>query len=114
MSAACRQAVALGELIDQRKAHDSTLDGLWQPYFAQAFEQTRAPWLFAAMADLTQEGTTGDFPTEEQESMELIGKLAALSADGNQDATVLLASIGSMREPLSAVHDPATRKALSI
>lgn len=114
MSAACRQAAALGELIEERKDQDSTLDGLWQPYFAQAFEQTRAPWLFAAMADLTQEGTTGDFPTEEAESMELIGKLAALSADGNQDATLLLASIGAMREPLSALHDPDTREALSI
>jgi 2-polyprenyl-6-methoxyphenol hydroxylase-like FAD-dependent oxidoreductase len=104
MSAASRQAVSLGELLEERSASGDGLDGLWRPYFAAAFEQTRAPWLFAAMADLSQEGTTGDFPEEETETVGLMMKLAELADGGNAEARYLLSSVGSMMKPLSALE----------
>jgi len=107
MSAASRQAMALGDLVAERGATAAGLDGLWHPYFAAAFEQTRAPWLFAAMADLAQPGTTGDFPQEETGSVELLMKLAGLADQGNQEARELLLSVGWMIQPLSALHDAA-------
>ena len=114
MSAACREADALGQLLAERSENGLGLDGLWRDYFVQTFEQTRAPWLFAAMADLSQEGTTGEFPSEEMQSVELLGKLVQLSDQGNQDAKLLLASISSMRKPLSALFDPEITEALAV
>jgi len=105
MSAASRQAMSLGELLTEKSTSGEGLEGLWRPYFAAAFEQTRAPWLFAAMADLSQEGTTGDFPEEENDSVGLLMKLSGLADQGDEQAKILLMSVGSMMEPLSALHE---------
>ncbi|MFT7131983.1 MAG: 2-polyprenyl-6-methoxyphenol hydroxylase-like FAD-dependent oxidoreductase [Cyclobacteriaceae bacterium] len=114
MSAASRQAVALGELIAKRAERNTGLDGLWQDFFPEAYEQTRAPWLFAALADFGQPGTTGDFPAEEQTSVEMVMKLAALGGEGNKEASLLLGMVFSMRDSLSAIHDKERLTAVGI
>ncbi|MFT7244804.1 MAG: 2-polyprenyl-6-methoxyphenol hydroxylase-like FAD-dependent oxidoreductase [Candidatus Azotimanducaceae bacterium] len=114
MSAASRQAVALGKLIEKRAEQNRNLDGLWQEFFPEAYEQTRAPWLFAALADFAQPGTTGDFPSEEQTSVENIMKLTTLSGDGNQEAGLLMAMVFTMRDSLSAIHDKDRLAAIGI
>ena len=65
MTAACRQAMALrGTLAAAKQDGDS--DGLWRSFFPDAYQETRAPWLFAAQADFNDTKCTGDFPEEEQ------------------------------------------------
>ena len=79
----------------------------------QIFQVTRAPWLFAALADFSRPKCTGDFPTEEQRTVELLTKANALADSGDADAALLVASIGGMRTPLSAIEDPAWLQRLS-
>lgn len=107
MSVACRQAMALDELLRARKASGAPLDGLWKPYFAQAFEQTRAPWLFAALIDFTKTGTTGDFPHEEKASIAEIKRLNKLSDAGDLEAARLIDSVFDMRLSLSSLQASA-------
>ena len=113
MSSAARQALALGLLVADRARSGQPLDGLWQDYFPRVFEETRAPWLFAAMADFSRPECTGDFPTEEQASIELLTKMAQLGESGDAEAATLIASIGAMRSPLSSLHDPKWKSRLA-
>jgi len=104
MSAASRQAIGLGRILGERRRTTQSLDGLWRDFFPVAFEQTRAPWLFAALADFNQ-GGSGDFPDEERSSVAMLAKYNELAASGNARAAELLAAIQSMRLPLSALHE---------
>jgi 2-polyprenyl-6-methoxyphenol hydroxylase-like FAD-dependent oxidoreductase len=108
MSAASRQARALGEIVATRKANGQGLDGLWKDFFPRAFEETRAPWLFAALADLAIPGTEGDFPVDEQRTLERMIKMGALATEGDIGCMAILGNIQVMRLPLSALHDEAT------
>jgi 2-polyprenyl-6-methoxyphenol hydroxylase-like FAD-dependent oxidoreductase len=114
MSAASRTAVALGELIAARKAESESLDGLWQDYFQAAFEQTRAPWLFAALADFQNAGTEGDFPEEEQKTVETMMKLNKLAGEGNMIAAGALALVQTMQKPLSFLNEQEILDVLSL
>lgn len=104
MSVACRQAMALDQLLRARRAAGESLDGLWRPYFERAFEQTRAPWLFAALIDFTKTGTTGDFPRDEKASIAEIKRLNKLSDAGDRDAADLIDSVFDMRRSLSSLQ----------
>jgi 2-polyprenyl-6-methoxyphenol hydroxylase-like FAD-dependent oxidoreductase len=106
MSSAARQAQALATLVGERADSNQTLAGLWRDYFPRMFEETRAPWLFAAMADFARPQCTGDFPSEEQASIERLTRLMQLADDGDAEAAALVANVGAMRMPLSALHDP--------
>lgn len=112
MSAASLQAQSLGQLLSERssagKARADSLDGLWRDYFKAAYEQTRAPWLFAAIADFQNEGTEGDFPVEEQETLQTMMKLNELADGGSREAAVLLGLVQSMQAPLSVLDEPET------
>jgi 2-polyprenyl-6-methoxyphenol hydroxylase-like FAD-dependent oxidoreductase len=108
MSAASREARALGELLAARSAAgENSLDGLWRDYFAAAYEQTRAPWLFGAIADFQNAGTEGDFPVEEQAVIQTMMQLDELAATGNRAAGELLGLVQTMQAPLSLLEDAA-------
>jgi 2-polyprenyl-6-methoxyphenol hydroxylase-like FAD-dependent oxidoreductase len=102
MSAACRQAVALDQVLSD--AADKPLDGLWQKYLPAAYEETRSPWLYAAILDFAHKGTTGQYPKEEQRSVELLVQYGQQSLNGDKEAARLVTSISSMMQPLSAIH----------
>ena len=108
MSSAACQARALGKLVEQRKAHGQVLNGLWQDYFPEMFEVTRAPWLFAALADFARPKCTGDFPTEEQPIVRLLSELTQRADQGDSEAARLVRDVGSMRRPLSALQEAST------
>ena len=91
-----------------RLARADSLDGLWRDYFKAAYEQTRAPWLFAAIADFQNEGTEGDFPVEEQDTLQTMMKLNELVDGGSRDAAVLLGLVQTMQAPLSVLDEPET------
>jgi hypothetical protein len=57
---------------------------------------------------------SGDFPSEEQTSVEMIMKLTALSGEGNHEAGLLMAMVFTMRESLSAIHDKDRLAAIGI
>ncbi len=105
MSSAARQAQALGRLVAERAANGESLTGLWQDYFAAVYEETRAPWLFAALADFARPECTGDFPSEEQASIAQLTRLSELGASGDKQAATLLANVGAMRKPLSSLEE---------
>jgi 2-polyprenyl-6-methoxyphenol hydroxylase-like FAD-dependent oxidoreductase len=112
MSSAARQARALGQLVADRSANGRSLDGLWRDYFPRVFQETRAPWLFAAMADFSRPKCTGDFPSEEQPTIELLTAAGNLAEAGDGEAAMLVASIGALREPLSTLEAPAWQERL--
>ena len=102
MSAACREAVGLGEVIGELASRQGNLEGVWKTYFPRVFEETRAPWLFACLADIVQQGCEGDFPTEEQPAIERMMKLRELAMAGELDAQLALGSVGSLRKSLGS------------
>jgi 2-polyprenyl-6-methoxyphenol hydroxylase-like FAD-dependent oxidoreductase len=108
MSAASRTACALGELIGERRAKGQSIDGLWRDYFPAAYQQTRAPWLFAALSDFQNAGTEGDFPAEEQKTIETMMKLVGMAGEGNREAAYVLGRIQTMQAPLSTLDEQET------
>jgi 2-polyprenyl-6-methoxyphenol hydroxylase-like FAD-dependent oxidoreductase len=113
MSAACKLAVALGKIIEENLNAKGSLDGIWQPFLREAHEQTRAPWLFAALADFSQEGTTGDFPEDEQDSVEVLMNLRQAAESGSVEAETIFALIAGMREPLRILHSDKVKAVLT-
>lgn len=111
MSSAARQAVALGAALGRRRAAGRPLDGVWKEFFEAAHDETRAPWLLAALGDFEHEGTTGDFPVEEQAVIETLGTLRQRALAGDRDAEMMLADISLMRQPLSVIDTPRAAQA---
>jgi len=106
MSAACGQAMALQQALDEAAARGN-LDGLWRSFLPKAYEQTRAPWLFAAEADFLDPRCTGDFPEEERESLKLLQHIRGLAARGDAEASRTLRMVSSLIASLDALHaDP--------
>ncbi|MGD8418197.1 MAG: hypothetical protein PVH91_14150 [Pseudomonadales bacterium] len=103
MSSAARQAVALGDVLRARREAGEPLSGTWRAYFEAAHEQTRAPWLLAALSDFEHEGTTGDFPVEEQPAMAALGQLRERALAGDLEAGATLVDVTQMRQPLSVL-----------
>jgi len=107
MSSAARQAMALGGVLCEQREAGRSLDGVWRPFFEAAHEETRAPWLLASLADFQHEGTTGDFPVEEQRAIEALGALRERALSGDAEASETLLEITLMRTPLSAIEGAA-------
>ena len=114
MSSVCRQVSVLEELIVRRRLDGCSLDGLWRDFFPGVFEQTRAPWLFAALMDFSKKGTRGDFPEYEEETVVRLKELSALADAGDKSAARLIDQVFDMQLPLSALspkqerHQPPT------
>ena len=105
MSAAACQARALGDVLERRSRGSQDLTGLALEFFPEAFEVTRTPWALAAAADFRDRRTTGDFPVEELQSLAMF-QLAVTLADTDPEAARLVADIGTLVRPLSALHTP--------
>ncbi len=104
MSSAACQARALGVVL-QRRRESRDLTGLAFEFFPEAYEVTRTPWALAAAADFQDARTTGDFPTEELESLGMFLVLGTL-AQTDPEAAQLVTDIVTMTRPLSALHEP--------
>ena len=105
MSAAACQARALGDVLERRSRGSHDLTGLALEFFPEAFEATRTPWALAAAADFRDRRTTGDFPVEELQSLAMFQHAVTL-ADTDPEAAQLVADIGTLVRPLSALHTP--------
>ncbi len=105
MSAAARQVQALADVLAGRAESGGGLAGAALEFFPLAFEETRAPWLFACLADFRSPQCKGDFPSEEREAMKMLGYLGRV-ADRDPSARKLLRQIGGMHVPLSAILTP--------
>ena len=77
------------------------LVGLAQEFFPIAYEETRAPWLYAAMSDFATPQTTGDFPNEEAEAISMMKFLQSI-APKDADALRTLVGVATLEVPLSA------------
>lgn len=106
MSAACRQAMALRRIVEQRAACGEGLDGLWREFLPAAYQETRAPWLFAALADFRDSRCTGDFPAEEGELIKLLGYAVQQAAAGDTDALFATMAIQALVAPLESLRQP--------
>jgi hypothetical protein len=100
MSASARQVSALEGLLAARDAAGTALGDLAADFFPLAFEETRGPWLFAAIVDFMNPQCSGDFPMDEAAAM---GKLQALSTAEDEESVQLMADIFTMTKPLSAL-----------
>ena len=105
MSAAAGQAAALGGLLAQRAQSGAGVDNLAMEFFPHAYEWTRAPWAFAAAADFADPRCTGDFPTEEVASLELLQFITS-QAPTDPAAAALAHDVASLSRPLEALHQP--------
>jgi len=103
MSAACRQAMALRRNLEQC---GDGLDGLWRAFLPAAYQETRAPWLFAALADFRDPRCTGDFPAEEGEFIKLLGYVVGQTAAGDLDALWATMAIQALVAPLESLRQP--------
>ncbi len=103
MSLACRQVAELDRVLSERRDTSQPLGGLWRDFFPRAHEQTRAPWVFAALTDFSKKGTTGDFPEEEADAIADLKRLNKLADEGDRDAAQLVDSVFDMQAPLSAL-----------
>ena len=101
MSSACRQALGLHRVLKLRQDAGRGLVGLAQEFFPIAYEETRAPWLYAAMSDFATPQTTGDFPNEEAEAISMMKFLQSI-APKDADALRTLVGVATLEVPLSA------------
>jgi len=106
MSAACRQAMALRRCLQQRVASGAGLAALWRDFLPEAYQETRAPWLFAALADFRDPRCKGDFPTEESELIPLLAHVVAETAAGDPQALPVALAIQSLVAPLEILRQP--------
>ena len=100
MSAACRQALGLHGLLKLRQDAGRDLAGLARDFFPIAHEETRAAWLFAALSDFAVPETTGEFPQEEAEAIEMMKFLQSI-APKDPDAGRTLLGVWTLELPLS-------------
>jgi 2-polyprenyl-6-methoxyphenol hydroxylase-like FAD-dependent oxidoreductase len=101
MSSACRQALGLHRILKSRQEAGRGLAGLAPEFFAVAHEETRAPWLYAAMSDFAAPQTTGDFPNEEAEAISMMKFLQSIVRK-DADALRTLVGVATLQLPLSA------------
>ena len=105
MSAACRQAMALRRTFEQRAVRGEGLDGLWRGFLPEAYQETRAPWLFAALADFRDPRCTGDFPAEEGELINLLAYAVGQAAAGDPEALAATMAIRALVAPLESLRE---------
>jgi 2-polyprenyl-6-methoxyphenol hydroxylase-like FAD-dependent oxidoreductase len=106
MSAACRHALVLRRSLERQAARGQGLDGVWRGFLADAYQETRAPWLLAALADFRDARCTGDFPSEGGDLINLLGYAVNAAAAGDAEALALTMSIQALVAPLDALRRP--------
>jgi 2-polyprenyl-6-methoxyphenol hydroxylase-like FAD-dependent oxidoreductase len=110
MSAACRQALALRSCMSNAIAANRGLPGLWKSFFPEAYQETRAPWLLSALADLSDPRCVGDFPIEERNSIAKLQHIVRRAESGDSEAIATRAAITNLTARLDILdHSEAAR-----
>ena len=91
-----------GTLAAAKQGGDS--DGLWRSFFPEAYQETRAPWLFAAQSDFNDPKCTGDFPEEERHMQKTILYMTQQIQQGNGEAGAMMGMIGSLMARLDTLE----------
>lgn len=104
MSLALRQVEALEQVLARRKSQKAPIQEIWKDFLPTAHEQTRAPWVFAALQDFSKEGTTGDFPDEEH-AITQIKRLSRRADKGDDEAAALVDGLFDMQFSLSTLDE---------
>jgi 2-polyprenyl-6-methoxyphenol hydroxylase-like FAD-dependent oxidoreductase len=101
MSSACRQALGLHRVLKTQKEAGRGLSGVALEFFPIAHEETRAPWLYAALSDFAAPETTGEFPKEETQAIDMMKFLESIAATDPEARRTLMA-VGTLMAPLSS------------
>ncbi|MDA0788792.1 MAG: tryptophan 7-halogenase [Proteobacteria bacterium] len=99
MTSACRQVDRLRQVLGA----SDTLDGLWRQALPAIYQETRAPWLFASLADFAHPDCTGDFPTDEAATLATWQGVLQASATGDAEAGALVYALSTLQVPLGAL-----------
>ena len=92
--------MGLGRALDE--ADDLTR--LWRGLFPEAYQETRAPWLFAAIADFMHPDCSGDFPAAETATIGAYQRALGLAQQGDMEAARLTGAIGGLLERLDVLE----------
>ena len=106
MSAACRQAMALQRTLHRAADGGDGLEGLWRSFLPEAYQEIRAPWLFATLADFSNPKCTGDFPSEESGTLAVLQYVMGLARDGDAEAQGVARAIGGLTTRLDVLETP--------
>lgn len=100
MSVACRHAVALQSCLTEAIACDRGVQGLWRRFLAEAYEETRAPWLLSSLTDLADPRCMGDFPVDEKRNVARLRSIIRHAELGNPVAVATQAALTNLTERL--------------
>lgn len=113
MAAACRQAKALQAALSLAADTREGLDGLWRRYFPEAFQETRAPWLFAALGDFRDSRCSGDFPMEDMHLSSGLQYLFTQAAQGDEQARQTFEAIAALETRIDVLERPPWRERIN-
>lgn len=102
MTSACRQADGLRQVIGGA----DSLQGLWRHVLPVIYQETRAPWLFASLADFVHPDCTGDFPADEAPAVSVWQGLLRASAGGDAEAMRMVYAVSTLQAPLNVLDAP--------
>jgi 2-polyprenyl-6-methoxyphenol hydroxylase-like FAD-dependent oxidoreductase len=105
MTSACRQAIGLQRTLQSTVAEGSDLTGIWQKVMPVSYQETRAPWLFATMADFAHPQCTGDFPVEETETLAVYQYVMEQAMKGDREAGGIARSLATLQMPLEELDN---------
>lgn len=105
MTSACRQAMGLRSILQETVETGKDLTDIWQKVFPVSYQETRAPWLFATLADFMHPKCTGDFPQEEKETLAIYQHVLDLALKGDTAAAAVAQAIGNLKTPLAVLEE---------
>ena len=105
MTSACRQAMGLRSILQETVETGKDLTDIWQKVFPVSYQETRAPWLFATLADFMHPKCTGDFPQEEKETLAIYQHVLDLALEGDTAAAAVAQAIGNLKTPLAVLEE---------
>jgi flavin-dependent dehydrogenase len=104
MTSACRQAMGLRRVLQDTITSGEGLEGIWRNLFPISYQETRAPWLFACLADFMHPKCTGDFPEEEMEIFSVYQFVVELAFKGDREALGTFLDIANLKAPLQSLE----------
>ncbi len=82
------------------------LAGLWRGFLPEAYQEIRGPWLFAALPDFSIPKCTGNFPSDESETLAVLQYVMGLARDGDAEAQDLARALGGLTTRLDVLEAP--------
>ena len=104
MSVAAQEAVALGHILESRRAEPDPLAGLADAFFAKARATTETPWA-VAMSDLAYPQTRGDRPPDLAQRLQFQAGLQRLMIE-DPAVQKLVTEVNHLLRPRSALSAP--------